>query len=357
MGRRSDALTGFARRRRAKRWLIEPYLGFGTQAELTLPGRVMEDRRLIPSTETDTRWRNLRNTYKRCATREVAGARVRATFKGAETVAITDSEGYFCLQIKLDAPPDARLWQELELDLIEPQDAAGTPTRATAEVMVPPAGARFGVVSDIDDTVITTHVTSTLKMLLTVLFSNAHVRTPFEGIAAFYRALHDGASGAEANPIFYVSNGPWNLYGLLIEFFKLNEIPLGPLFMRDFGPQILFPSRPHIGHKLSHIGRILEAYPHLPFILIGDSGERDPEIYAEIATRYPDRVRAIYIRSVDQRQERLAAIDALAATITAMKTQFVLAPDSEFAAVHAAAEGLIASGALALIREEKEGTG
>ncbi|HUP94534.1 MAG TPA: phosphatase domain-containing protein [Burkholderiales bacterium] len=357
MGRRSDALIGFARWRRAKRWLIEPYLGFGTQSKLTLPGRVLEDRRLIPSTETDTSWRNLRNTYKRFATREVAGARVCATFKGAESIAITDSEGYFCIQIELDAPPDARLWQELELQLIEPRAAAGTPTRATAEVLVPPPGARFGVVSDIDDTVVATHVASTFKMLLTVLFSNAHVRTPFKGIAAFYRALHGGASGAEANPIFYVSNGPWNLYGLLIEFFKLNEIPLGPLFLRDFGPQILFPSRPHMGHKLSHIGRILEAYPHLPFILIGDSGERDPEIYAEIATRYPDRIRAIYIRSVDQRQERLAAIDALAATITAMKTQFVLAPDSEFAAVHAAAEGLIASHTLALIREEKKGAG
>lgn len=343
-------------RPRAKRWLIEPYLGYGTQSKLAVPGRVMEDRSLLPSSETDTHWRNLRNTYKRFATREVAGARVRARFKDAETVAVTDSEGYFCLQIEMDAPPDARLWHEIELDLLEPHDAAA-PTRATAGVMVPPPGARFGVVSDIDDTVITTHVTSTFKMLLTVLFSNAHVRMPFEGIAAFYRALHDGASGAEANPIFYVSNGPWNLYGLLIEFFKLNEIPLGPLFLRDFGPHILFPSKPHMRHKVAHIERILEAYPHLPFILIGDSGERDPEIYAEITTRYASRIRAIYIRSVDQRRERLAAIDALAATITSMKTQFVLAPDSEFAAVHAAAEGFIASQALALIREEKAGTG
>jgi phosphatidate phosphatase APP1 len=322
-------------RNRARCWLVEPYLGHGTPSRFSLPGRVMEDRGLIPSRETDTKWRNLRNTYKRFATREVAGARVRAAYKNIETTALTDSEGYFCIELELPEPAEALLWHEIEL------------------VLVPPPTARFGVISDIDDTVIATNVTSTLKMLATVLLSNAHTRMPFEGIAAFYRALQSGASQLEGNPIFYVSSGPWNLYGLLIEFFKLNDIPLGPLFLRDFGPNILFPSRPHVTRKLSQIGRILNAYENLPFVLIGDSGERDPEIYTEVVKQHPERIRAIYIRSVDQRPERLAAIDVLAETIRATNTQFVLAPDSEFAAVHAAGEGLIASSALASIRSEK----
>ena len=84
----------------------------------------------------------------------------------------------------------------------------------------------------------------------------------------------------------------------------------------------------------------------------GDSGERDPEIYAEVVKRFPERVRAIYIRSVDRRPERLSAIAALADAIRASRTQFVLVPDSEFAAVHAAGEGLIDSAMLPAIREE-----
>jgi phosphatidate phosphatase APP1 len=203
------------------------------------------------------------------------------------------------------------------------------------------------VVSDIDDTVVRTNVTSTLRMLATVVFTNAHGRTPFEGVAAFYRALQSGASGVEGNPIFYVSNGPWNFFGLLTEFFKVNDIPPGPLFLRDFSPHVLFQSeRMHARSKLLHIERIIDTYPSLPFILIGDSGERDPEIYAEIVKRHPGRIRAIYIRCIDRRPGRMTDLAALTRSLSRTTTQFVLATDSAVAAAHAAGEGLIAGDAL-----------
>jgi len=340
--------------RKNRRWLIEPYLGYGTATRLVLPGRVLKDKGVIESSKLDSKWRNLRNTFRRFATGEVAGARIRARFNDIEATGVSDGEGYFRIEIELAGVTLTGVWHSVELELHPPGDAHPVVATATGEVLVPPPGARFGVISDVDDTVVTTNVTSTLKMLTTVLFSNAHVRTPFEGIAGFYQALHQGLSGVEGNPIFYVSNGPWNFYGLLVEFFKLNRIPLGPLFLRDFGPQLLFaPKTAHGGHKLLQIGRILQAYEHLPFILIGDSGERDPEIYAEVVRQHPQRIRAIYIRSVDQRPGRLAGIAKLADEVKKTSTQFVLAPDSAFAAAHAAGEGLIASSALALIGADK----
>jgi phosphatidate phosphatase APP1 len=313
-----------------------------------LSGRVLRDRDLIRSAPTDSKWRNLRNTFRRFATREVSNVRVRARYRCFETVAASDAEGYFWLELTPPAPLIDAPWQRVALELDAPRGAA---LSATAEVLVPPASARFGVVSDIDDTVVTTNVTSTFRMLATVLLSNAHARTPFDGIAAFYRALQRGASGGEGNPIFYVSNGPWNFYGLLVEFFKVNRIPLGPLFLRDFGPHVLFSSdSAHSGHKLMHIVRILETYERLPFVLIGDSGERDPEIYAEIVRRHPGRIRAIYIRSVDRRPQRVTAIAALAETIRTTHTEFVLASDSAEAAAHAAGAGLIDPRSVPLIR-------
>ena len=335
--------------KRHRNLVIEPYLGYGTRSKIVVSGRVLRERNAILATKTDTKWRNLANAFRRFATDEVGGVRVRARFGRSEADALSDSEGYFTIEMP-GGPEVPPFWHELELAL----DAA-QPRRATAEVLVPPASARFGVISDIDDTVISTHVTSTLKMLATVLLSNAHARTPFPGIAAFYRALQGGASGAEGNPIFYVSNGPWNFYGLLLEFFRLNEIPLGPLFLRDFGAGLLFSPDARRGQKLSHVEKLLQDYAELPFVLIGDSGERDPEIYAEIVKRHPRRVKAIYIRSVDRRPRRLAAIDALADTLRRTDTQFVLAQDSAFAAVHAAGEGLIETGALPEIRGEANG--
>lgn len=327
-------------------------MGYGTGERLVLQGRVLKYVVEIESHPDDTRWRNLVNMWKRFATRDVPNARVRARHGASEALAVTDHEGYFSIDMPAGAPLAGSVWHEVALDLPDAPVVPGV-SDATAQIVVPPPQARYGVISDIDDTVVTTNVGSTLSMLATVLLSNSHARTPFAGIAALYRALHDGASGGQANPIFYVSNGPWNLYGLLVEFYKLNRIPLGPIFLRDFGPRMMLGARRQPSRKLANIERILAAYPQLPFVLIGDSAERDPEIYADVVKRFPDRVLAIYIRSIDTRPERLSAIAALTEAIRASRAQFVLAPDSEFAAVHAAGEGLIDSSALAEIRQEK----
>jgi phosphatidate phosphatase APP1 len=248
---------------------------------------------------------------------------------------------------------DSNQWQQVELELLDPPALAGHSVRATAQVLVPSATARFGIISDIDDTVISTNVGNKLKMILTVILSNAHTRKPFEGVAGLYRALQSGASGGEDNPIFYVSNSAWNLYTMLLEFLKLQTIPLGPVLLRDFGDHLLFSKDPE-SHKKSNIKMILDSFPHLRFVLIGDSGERDPEIYRDVVKEYPTRIRAIYIRSINKHSSRLAAIDQLIEEVRHTGSQLVLAPDSEFAAAHAAAEGLISTKGLAAVRSEKK---
>jgi len=209
----------------------------------------------------------------------------------------------------------------------------------------------LGVISDIDDTVVVSNVINKARLLLTVALLNERTRVPFEGVASFYRALQGGISGSEDNPIFYVSKSPWNLYTLLVEFFEIHGIPQGPLFLRDFG---INQSSPEDDHKRSRIESILNTYPDLPFVLIGDSGEQDPEIYRDLVKAFPDRIRAIYIRSVDPDASRLAAIDRLISEVGETRSQLVLASDTEFAATHAAAEGLISTSALAMVRSEKQ---
>jgi phosphatidate phosphatase APP1 len=323
--------------------IVLPYLGFGTAARLTVCGRVLEDEGFRPARSADRAWRNLVAMYKRFESDEVPGARVRARHGAAVAEAVADREGYFT--VELDAAPGEGGWREVELELIAPRAGA----TATGKVLVPAASARFGVISDIDDTVVQSHVTAKLRMVVALALSNARTRKPFEGVAAFYRALQAGAGG-EGNPVFYVSKSPWNLYVPLIDFLQAQEIPLGPLLLRDFGMHL---ARSRGDHKARSIDRILETYPALPFVLIGDSGEHDPEIYAAVVRRWPGRVRAIYIRSVNREPARLAAIDRLIEEVRPTGCQLVLATDSEFAAAHAAGEGLISPAALRAIRREK----
>ena len=319
-------------RRLARRWrdpvIVLPYLGYGTARKLTVRGRVLQDEGFAPAADADTRWRNLVAFYKRLESDEVPRARLRAC--GQET--LTDAEGYFRFELAAKAKPG---WHDVEIELLHPWNA-----KAVASVLVPSPRARFGVISDIDDTVVRSNVTSKLRMILTVALSNSRTRAPFAGVAAFYRALHAGV-----NPFFYVSKSPWNLYAPLIEYLEVQGLPQGPLMLRDFG------FRTEKQHKRKAIEDILQTYPKLPFVLSGDSGEQDPEIYADIVHRFPKRVRAIYIRSVSPK--RVGEIEKLAREVAKTGCQLVLGTEAVAAAAHAAAEGLIQASDLRAVRAEK----
>jgi phosphatidate phosphatase APP1 len=335
--------------------IIVPYMSYGSADCLTLRGRVLKDEDFQTPDASDSGLRNLVELYKRLGSDEVPGATLRASFDGIEQTIVTDDSGYFNAAFRLPQPLASSGWHTVRLTLQDPAPRTGPPAQAEARVLVPPASARFGVISDVDDTVLWSNVTSKLRMLKMLAMSNAHTRKPFKGVTAFYRALHDGPDGKAGNPLFYVSSSPWHLYTPLVDFMASQSLPPGPLLLKELGVRSLLGAGSHMDHKLTHIRQIVETYPQLPFVLIGDSGQQDPEIYREVVRLYPDRIRAIYIRSVDPDPARIEAIDRLAAEVRSSGAQLVLAPDSEFAAAHAAGEGLIAAAAVADVRADKRG--
>ena len=333
-------------------WMLVPYLGFGNPGKLWVKGRVLDEPTFRIQSSADSRWKNLFALYERLESDEVPGARVLAHFQGQTHETLTDKGGYFSFEIAT-AQALAGGWHTVDLELPDSLSAEGAPVRVSAEVIVPAPTARFGIISDIDDTVLWTNVTNKLNMALMLAGSNAHTRKPFKGVAAFYAALKQGASGSEDNPIFYVSSSPWHLFGPLVEFLKVQSIPVGPLLLRELGMREVFKLTSHGNHKLGKIELILSFYPDMQFVLIGDSGEQDPEIYTEVLRRHPTSVRVIYIRNVNPDPSRIEALDRLIEEVSATGTQLILSPDSVFAASHAAAEGLIHVDWMASVRSDK----
>lgn len=333
---------------------IQPYRGHGTAQRLYLKGRVLEYKGITTASQSDSVWENLLNMYRRFDSDEIPGARLRVRFGSQEFEATTDHEGYFDLQIEPREPLRLeRVWHEVELRLIEPKAEGQRRERAVGHVLVPPPKSEFGVISDIDDTIVLTGATDPLTMARIVVLNNPHTRLPFEGVAAFYQALRKGGDGVGYNPIFYVSSSPWNLYDLLIDFLNLNGIPVGPLFLRDVGlEEDRLVKSGHHEHKLKQIRTILDTHPDLPFLLIGDSGQEDPEIYREVVHEYPGRIKAIYIRDVSV-GERDQAIHKLITEIRGTGVEMVLAADTVAAAEHAANNGFITAAALPEVRAEK----
>jgi phosphatidate phosphatase APP1 len=331
------------------------YYGYGNAQRAYVHGRVLEVRKVSASTDSDSSFRNLLNTYRRAEADPLPFARVTIEYEETCIAMTADDEGFFSGWIDLVEPVSGDgEWNEYKVSLVEPvHPEVKTPT-VNGEILVPPASARFGVISDIDDTVIQSRVSNFLQAARTVMLGNARTRLPFPGVAAFYRALRDGAGGDEKNPIYYVSSSPWNIFDVIAEFTDIQKIPRGPLLLRDWdlGWRMLAASR-HLEHKTTAIRNIMQLHPGMPFILIGDSSQHDPEIYRQIVGEFPNRVRAIYIRDVTANVARSASVKKLTDEVLAAGSVLVLAENSLAAARHAAENGWIKSDALPEIGEEK----
>jgi phosphatidate phosphatase APP1 len=324
--------------------MILPYNGCGRPDRLYLKGRVLEDKGIQPAREGDDLLDNLLNTYKRALSAEIPYARLRARFQGVEQEVVADEEGFFEVWITPATPlSSASLWQDVDLELLEPRRSGEEPAHAVGRVFIAPAGASFGVISDVDDTVVQTGGDAPLRVLNSILLSNASTRLPFDGVSAFYRALYQGPTGDQCNPLFFVSGSPWNLYDLFVDFFNLHGIPGGPLlFLRDWGfsENGILPTH-NLRHKTGLCKLIFDLYPALPFILIGDSAQEDPEVYHELVDRYPGRIKAVYIRSVSRRLRRVQAIRKLRDKIARDGSQLILAEDTQPLVAHARSQGWI----------------
>ncbi|MEK0083407.1 App1 family protein [Benzoatithermus flavus] len=328
--------------------VLQPYRGYGSKEEIFLIGRVFREP---PRRAEGAPLGSLARLGRHLFRHGIGAAPVLARFGGAEQRVVTDADGYFRIHLEIaQPPPDDRLWHPIPLELLQP-----VRLEVEGELFIPPTRCRSVVISDIDDTIMESRVASLPRMLWRLFLQGAHHRLAFPGMAALLRAFHRGASGEAFNPMLYVSRSPWSNYEILDEFFHLHLIPVGPLlFLREWGMTLQNPlPRRGKSHKLDMIRHMLALYRELPFVLIGDSGQRDPEIYTRLVREHPGRVLAIYIRNVSRSPERRAAIEALAAEVAAAGSSLLLAADSLAMAEHAVEHGLIAAEALAEVAAER----
>ncbi|PJK27628.1 App1 family protein [Minwuia thermotolerans] len=336
--------------------VIQAWRGCGNGGEVMVLGRVLRQPPFGLGERSDPASRDLVDVLRRFLRRGYRHAELEARFAGATVRVTADRSGFFAVRLKPARPlPRDGMWHAMKLTL----NHRGETVEDEAHVFVPPPAARHLVISDIDDTVMFTGVGNTLAMLWRLFVAGAESRTAFPGVAAFYQALHRGPSGEERNPMVYVSRGPWSLYEVLETFFRLHRIPEGPvLFLRDWGLTLQRPlPRRAVDHKRGLIEAMLAIYPDYRVVLIGDSGQHDPEIYARIVRDHPGRVAAVYIRDVT-RPKRDRAVEELARRLDADgHSPLVLADDSFEMARHAAGLGLISEADLQDVLAEKAAEG
>lgn len=317
--------------------IIYPYCGYGNSEKAFIYGRVLEKERMIheDGEQEHSLWHNIRKIWKRYESDEIPGVEIEGELQGIKARAVSDEEGYFNLVFEaLKNKQFEDGWHDITLHIVNmPFDLEYEKTSG-ASLQICNQQDCFGIISDVDDTIIQSKAMNSLKKLRTMLSKNAKSRVAFDGVDELYSKLI--ANGK--NPLFFVSGSSYNLYDMLVNFCEHQKIPKAPFFLRNLGLDARQWLKQDTSlYKKEHIEHIMQVYDRMSFILIGDSGQKDPEIYSDIYKKYPDRVQAIYIRHVhtpERRQELERMIDE-------MDAPFLILDKSKDALDHAAKMGWI----------------
>lgn len=335
--------------------IIQTYRGYGNDHHFFIKGRVIEDTGLTQPEENDKIRHNILAMIKRYGSTGISDVEVFAEFHGVRKKCITDEDGFFTLNMQVEHEMvDEQDWQHIHFYM---KGKGRTIVHADGEILLTRKKAQYGVITDIDDTLLISHATNARKKLRLMLFKNAKTRLPFDGVVAFYCALEKGFTGKKSdylNPFFYVSSSEWNLYDLLADFCYYHKLPKGPFLLRQVSVslgKIWKAGGGNHNHKLEKIRHILDLHEEREFILIGDSGQHDAEIYRQIVGEYPDRINTIYIRDV--RPSKHEWVQQIANEVKEMGAEMLLVKDTEEAAVHAIHKGYLHPKSLKKIVDEK----
>lgn len=268
--------------------LFLPDIARATVSDLILPpglgrpGAVWVFGRVV--TESVERGPRAVRALLRLAARNWIGAPVTVRCLGRTASAVTGHDGEFEVELPAgEAGPFPPGWHIVEVE------APGV--RGSGTLFVVPDEAPFLVVSDFDDTLAVSHVTSKYRLIATTFFEDGETHPPVDGMQALYRAF---TAGRAVPPAFAVVTGwPIQFAPRLVRFLAKNGFPPMALFLRNLGRSTLS------GYKEPVLRKLVERFPQ-PLVLVGDSGERDPEIYAALAREHPGRVLRIYVREADE---------------------------------------------------------
>ncbi len=312
--------------------------GFANESIFHITARVIEDEGLHLH-EHKKAWHNFSNFIKRLESDEKPGATVRLTWNGQSVDTVSNQEGYiqYMGEHGLEFTNSREHWFEVSMELMKGDSVE---FQQTTKILKPAEDAPFGIISDMDDTVIETGVASALKwkLMINSMFKDSADRLPLDGAQEFYSALRKGPGGHEECPFFYLSNSPWNIHDYLEGFLKFQKFPDGVLLLRDIGMPKL-KKMPHTElNKYLKATEIIQTYPNMKFILIGDAAELDTDIYLSLAQAYSEQIEAIYIRAV-RKPKRIRRVKNLIERHTDIN--ILLMEDSDQAMDHAREHGFI----------------
>ncbi|QJD77111.1 App1 family protein [Spirosoma rhododendri] len=322
--------------------LVKVYRGYGNDKVLSINGHVLRRSALPRTNYRDNKLINLLAVMRLFLVKPYPNTRVRLSCAGQTAEVFADENGFFQCDLPLPAPLSPG-WHPVRAELLSQTLPTETVLGTGEGKVLIPAPTTFACISDIDDTFLVSHSATIAKRLLVLLTENAHSRDPFDGVVAHYQLLAQADSGPATNPFFYVSSSEWNLYDYILEFSEQNGLPDGVYLLSKLKQfhQLLQTGKTKHHTKFDRIKRILETYPDMRFILLGDDSQQDPVIYSSVVQQFCHQISCVYIRRI--KPANRAATEALIGQIEAAGVPCCYFTHSEEAHQHSIRAGLVAS--------------
>ncbi|MCL6461510.1 MAG: App1 family protein [Flavobacterium micromati] len=288
--------------------ILKLYRGYANEQELIVMGHVFRPTSIEEYNFQKKNLKNATSVIKMFQIKTQANADVYLDYNGTKIHTKTLNDGYFKFCVPLDQNTSYG-WINYQVNILHKGASI-----STKESYIRPHKGNLGIISDIDDTFLVSHTMNPFKKLYVLLFKNINKRKIFDEVVSHYQALSTAGreNNDEKNAFFYVSSSEWNLYRFIIKFTELHKLPKAVLLLKDIKTSLkdfIFTAHGNHNHKFDKIKHILEFYPNLEYVLLGDDSQQDVFLYESIAKIFPVTVKAVYIRQTTTKQkEKVVAV-------------------------------------------------
>lgn len=274
---------------------LKLYRGYANEQELIVMGHVFNSKIVHDYDFKKNNFKNAKAIINLFQAKTKANTDVYLKYKNSIIHTKTLDDGYFKFCIPVDDTVGFG-WIDYEVSIIHNNESI-----FEKGSYIRPNQGSLGIISDIDDTFIVSHTSNPLKKLYVLLFKNINNRKIYQNVVSHYQALSTSGRNNknEQNAFFYVSSSEWNLYTFIIRFTEIHQMPRAVLLLKDIKTSLkdfVLTGRGNHNHKFEKIKHILEFYPNLKYVLLGDDSQDDPFLYANICKIFPVTVKAVYIR-------------------------------------------------------------
>ncbi|TRX03938.1 App1 family protein [Flavobacterium gawalongense] len=288
--------------------ILKLYRGYANEQELIVMGHVFKPTSIEEYNFQKKNLKNATSVIKMFQIKTQANADVYLEHNKTKIHTKTLNDGYFKFCVPLDQDINYG-WIDYEVSIVHENK-----TLTSRDSYIRPHKGNLGIISDIDDTFLVSHTLNPLKKLYVLLFKNINKRKIYEDVVSHYQALSTAGrdNKEEFNAFFYVSSSEWNLYRFITNFTEIHQLPKAVLLLKDIKTSLtdfFLTGRGNHNHKFDKIKHILEFYPNLEYVLLGDDSQHDPFLYEAICKIFPVTVKAVYIRQTGQsKKEKVISV-------------------------------------------------